>query len=174
MLCRRQARFFDPGFSLTYAPDTLLNTEIGLKGSLLENRLTYSAAIYQINWDDVQIETFNAAGFRGVVNGGEAETQGIELEATAALGENFTATVGLSFVDAEITESVVIADRSIAGLPNDVVNAGDPLPYVPDTQASIALNYNLPLSNGLVLDLNLDGKLPIKYELADQRHPVLR
>lgn len=149
--------FFDPGFSLTYAPDTLLNTEIGLKGSLLENRLTYSAAIYQINWDDVQIETFNAAGFRGVVNGGEAETQGIELEATAALGENFTATVGLSFVDAEITESVVIADRSIAGLPNDVVNAGDPLPYVPDTQASIALNYNLPLSNGLVLDLNLDG-----------------
>jgi iron complex outermembrane recepter protein len=155
--------FFDPGFALDYTPDTLLNTEVGLKGSLLEDRLTYSAAIYQIDWDDVQIETFNAAGFRGVVNGGEAQTKGIELEATAALSDNFTATVGLSFVDAEITQDVVVADRSIAGLPNDVVRAGDPLPYVPEKQASIALNYNRPLNSGLVLDLNLDGNYRSKF-----------
>lgn len=149
--------FFDPGFSLDYTPDTLLNTEVGLKGSLLENRVTYSAAVYQIDWDDVQIETFNAAGFKGVVNGGEAKTKGVELEVTAALSDNFMATVGLSFVDAEITQDVVIADRSIAGLPNDVVRAGNPLPYVPEKQANIALNYNKTLDNGLVLDLNLDG-----------------
>ena len=149
--------FYDPGFPLEYDPDTLLNTEVGFKGSFGEGRMSYSAALYQINWEDIQLETFNAAGFRGVVNGDEARSRGLELELTAAVTEYLTVTAGYSYVDAEITEDVLVADRSLAGLPNDVLYDGDSLPYVPENQASISLDYSRPLGNGMILDLHLDG-----------------
>ena len=34
---------------------------------------------------------------------------------------------------------------------------GDALPYVPDHQASIALDYSRALASGMLLDLHLDG-----------------
>ena len=115
--------------------------EVGFKGYLWDKRLSYTAAAYQITWDDIQLETFNAAGFKGVVNGDEAESTGLELEVTASLTENLTLTAGYSYVDAEITKDVLVADRSAAGLPNDVLYDGDELPYVSDNQAGIALDY---------------------------------
>lgn len=149
--------FFDPGFPLDYEPDTLLNTELGLKGVLMDNRLSYTAAVYQITWEDIQLETFNAAGFKGVVNGDEAQSTGLELEATFAASQYLTVTAGYSYVNAEITEDSLIADRSGAGLPNDMLYDGDALPYVPDHQASIALDYSRALASGMLLDLHLDG-----------------
>jgi outer membrane receptor protein involved in Fe transport len=149
--------FFDPGFAVDYEPDTLLNTELGLKGTLMDNRLSYSAAVYQITWDDIQLETFNSAGFRGVVNGDEAQSKGLELEATFAATQYLTITAGYSYVDAEITEDSLIADRSGAGLPSDMLFDGDTLPYVSENQASISLDYSRALDNGMMLDIHLDG-----------------
>lgn len=149
--------FFDPGFSLAYEPDTLLNSEIGIKGYAWDRRVNYTLSAYTIAWDDIQLETFNAAGFRGVVNGREAESTGVELEVTASVSESLTITAGYSYVDAEISEGATIADRSIAGLPNDVLQDGDPLPYVPENQASISIDYDRLLSNGMTFSAHLDG-----------------
>lgn len=149
--------FYDPGFPQKYDPDTLWNYEIGLKGFLWDKRVSYTAAVYHIQWEDIQLETFNAGGFKGVVNGDTAESTGFELETTASLTDNLTITAGYSYVNAEITEDVVIADRSAAGLPSDIVNDGDDLPYVSDHQASIAVNYSRMLGNGMSWDFHVDG-----------------
>jgi len=149
--------FFDPGFPKEYDPDTLWNYEAGLKGYLWDKRVSYTAAVYQIQWEDIQLETFNAAGFKGVVNGDKAESTGFELETTASLTDNLTVTAGYSYVNAEITKTTVIVDRSAVGQPSDVVYNGDTLPYVSDNQASIALDYTRMLNNGMTLDFHLDG-----------------
>lgn len=149
--------FFDPGFPSDYKPDTLLNTELGLKGTLMESRVSYSAAVYQSTWEDIQLETFNSAGFKGVVNGDEAQSRGLELEATFAATQYLTVTAGYSYVKAEITEDSLIADRSAAGLPSDMLYDGDRLPYVSDNQASISFDYSRALASGMILDIHLDG-----------------
>ncbi len=149
--------FFDPGFSLEYAPDTLLNTEIGYKATVLDNRVSFTAALFQITWDNIQLETFNSGGFRGVANGEEAESSGFELEVTAALTANLKLTAGYSYTDAEITEGGTFADRSASGQTSDVLRKGDKLPYVSKNQASIALDYSRELNSGMSLDVHLDG-----------------
>ena len=129
---------------LVFQPDEATNIEFGVKGSIGDTT-RYSFAAYRIDWENAQLDVYaGALGIPGVVNGDEARSQGLELEVNTIMGENLTVDLGLGYTDAEVTTD--------AGLLNftDFVTArkGDPLPGVPDVQASLALNYLQPLSSG--------------------------
>jgi len=49
---------------ISYAPDSLLNNEIGFKSEFLERRLLVNASIYQMDWKDVQTLILQPAGVR--------------------------------------------------------------------------------------------------------------
>lgn len=67
-----------PGVSQTFNPDRLISYEAGYKATLLNNSLSFDAAVYYTDWTDIQIQTSDA-GFNFIVNGGSARTQGAEL-----------------------------------------------------------------------------------------------
>lgn len=129
---------------LVFQPDEATNVEFGIKGTVGDTT-RYTLAAYRIDWENAQLDVYaGALGIPGVVNGDEARSQGIELEVNTILDDNLTLDLGFGYTDAKVTKD--------AGLLNftDFVTArdGDPLPGVPDIQASLALNYLQPISNG--------------------------
>ncbi|MGI9296173.1 MAG: TonB-dependent receptor [Pseudomonadales bacterium] len=138
---------------ITFEPDEATNYELGLKGTLGES-MQYTLAFYQIDWEKIQLDVFaGALGIPGVVNGDEAQSRGVEFELNAQVTEYLSFNFGFGYTDAEITKD--------AGLLNftDFVVAedGDPLPGVPDMQASINVDYLQPLGDSGELRYNVNG-----------------
>ncbi|MCT2534103.1 TonB-dependent receptor [SAR92 clade bacterium H231] len=115
------------------APDTSASFELGAKLGLLDNRVTFNAAIYHINWEgmpvNIPISTCGAATF--TFNAGSSKSQGVELEIQARLTEQLLVNIGTSYNIAELTEDA----------PN-LGSDGDDLPGSADFNFSMGLEYN--------------------------------
>ena len=142
----------DPSF-VTFDPDEATNLEIGVKGSVGSNT-RYSFALYQINWDQIQLDVYaGALGIPGVINGEEATSQGFEFEIFSQLSDQLSLDFGIGYTSAEISEDAGLLNFSDAIIAAD----GDPLPGVPEVQLSVNLNYYQPLAQGAELHYNLNG-----------------
>lgn len=76
-----------PDFS-PVRPDKLTNYEIGAKGNLFDNRLTFDSAVYYMKWDDIQqnLGIFipgSGATIIANVNGQSASGMGVDFAVTA-------------------------------------------------------------------------------------------
>ena len=120
-----------------YDPDKTTNYEIGIKGSF-SDRVTYTAAIYYIDWEDIQINKNCWPNFGlCVINAGDAESQGFETEISAQLSESFRLNFGYTYSDASITDS------EDSGIPDD-----KDLPGVPEHSGNATLWYETITSGG--------------------------
>ncbi len=140
----------DPEFG-KYKSDKAENWELGIKGSAMEDRLSFSAAMFQIDWQDVQIqgETPNLF-YPAVLNGDTATSRGVELEVKYAVTQNLQVTLGYAYTNAELTNDFTIGGETIG-------RDGDNLPGVPENTANLGVNYVSSLSNGMDLSYNLSG-----------------
>ena len=119
-----------------YRPDSATNYELGFHSLWLAQRLEFNAALFNIEWDDLQVQLATEDGRTAWDNAGKARTKGIEFDASAQLSDAFTLHAGYSYTDAEITESV----DEIA------VYDGNILPGSPRTQWSLSLDFNQDFS----------------------------
>lgn len=97
-----------------FGPETVDSYELGLKGSLFENRLTYSLAGFVADYEDQQITTqqgvdsdndgTNDTFVSSVFNAGKSKYKGLEFESAFRLSDNFTFTAMAGYIDAEIKE----------------------------------------------------------------------
>jgi len=71
-----------PSGSGTYGEERTWNVEGGVKTSFADNKGTASAAVFVIDWDNLQLNQLNLAvpGQFYIANAGTARSQGIELE----------------------------------------------------------------------------------------------
>jgi len=143
-----------------YNSDTVKNYEIGAKGTV-DNRLRYSAALYRVNWNDIQIQTFGQSGDPVVVNGNSARSQGLELEMGARLGGGWSANLGYGFTDAKLTQDFsvvdVVANAAVASTTLISGYAGNRLPSVPRQTLTADLGYGRTIRSGLDLDAHLSA-----------------
>jgi iron complex outermembrane recepter protein len=120
-----------------FGSDSIINYELGLKTSLLDRRLTLNGAIYQIDWEDIQVSQFanSASGLRFTYrgNGGKAKVQGVELEMTARPSETLQFGLGLAYTDSKLEEDLPIPTQGLKG---------DPLTYVPELTGSVNARYS--------------------------------
>ncbi len=82
---------------ISYAPDTLTNNEIGFKTTFLDDRLQFNGSLYDMRWDNVQMQFFNPLVLGNTtfaVNGPNYKVQGLELQFQARI------TDGLSVIGA--------------------------------------------------------------------------
>lgn len=91
--------------------ETAKNYELGLKGRLWDRRLTFQAAVYQIDWSEQEYAGVLQPGecggntqlIRLTVNAGETKIKGVELEATAiVIPEWFDVRLSYSINDTQI------------------------------------------------------------------------
>jgi len=88
-------------------PETSVSYEIGAKTSLLDRRLQLNATAFYTQYDDYQGQSteFKNNELRSTLtNVGELETQGVEVDAVALLGEHLTLTLSAAWIDATIKD----------------------------------------------------------------------
>jgi outer membrane receptor protein involved in Fe transport len=119
----------------TYKPNTLTSTEIGYKADLLDGRASVEAALYHLDWKDLQLAHAAAAG-NEVVNGGRAQVDGLEFNATFKPVERWSLTPSLAYTNARLRDDV----------PDLQAKAGDRLPSTPRVSVSLRSQYAFELA----------------------------
>jgi outer membrane receptor protein involved in Fe transport len=144
----------------SYAPDSVNNYELGLKGRFA-NGLTYTVALFYIDWSNPQISESTPAGNLVVVNGNTARSKGVEFESNGPLGiPGFSYNVGFAYAAAELTSdfSLPANDGSGQVLPGQITGtAGQQLPGSPKVSAAATILYEQLVAPGYDMSLQLNG-----------------
>jgi len=124
-----------------------------VKSTLFDNRVRLNAALFQIDWEDMQLDV-PITGLPGrffLDNAGEAESRGFECELTVQLTQYWDAIGGVGYTDATF-------DSFIEPLTSTDV-AGHNLPNVPEFTWSAALRRQQTLDSGFQtwLGVNVAG-----------------
>lgn len=141
--------------------------ELGYKAMLFENRVRLELVGFYTVYEDYQAQqtiiTDAGALIFSTENVGKLETQGIELDSTALIGDNFTLQVGAAWVEATIKEydnAECYFGQSQAqgcmtgtdGLSTQDL-AGEDLQNSPDLKINVAGTYVWPASGSLPGDV---------------------
>lgn len=89
----------------TFQPETNWTYELGVKSTLWDGRALFNAAVYYIDWSELQTPappTETAGG--PIINGVGATSIGIEVDATVQVTDNFSLRVASSYTDATYDE----------------------------------------------------------------------
>ena len=118
--------------------ETSLSLEVGIKGSLLHDRLRLEATAFNVQVDDMQFFEFLVGPFGLLrLNGNvdEVSLQGAEIGATWAVTDILDVYAGWGYVDSEIEANSVRPD-----------SVGNKSPYTPDWTASAGARVVMPLT----------------------------
>ncbi len=87
-----------------YNSDSLWSYELGTKTGWFDNRLTVDAAIFYIDWKDIQQNILLPCGFQYKANAGAAFSRGGEIEVRALPIDPLELTLGVGNQNARITQ----------------------------------------------------------------------
>ncbi|MDJ0919898.1 MAG: TonB-dependent receptor [Henriciella sp.] len=86
-------------------PETSDAFEFGLKSVLADGRIVFNAAIFNVEYEDYQAQTFSAdEGNFNLENAGKISTSGVEVDFTALVTDAFTLGLSAAYTDAKIDE----------------------------------------------------------------------
>jgi len=100
-----------------YLSDKLTNNEIGWKTEFLDHRLQWNGAVYQENWDNVQVAFFDPGVVGNVfynTNGQNFVIKGIETSFVAKVTRNLTVQGAASWNQSRQTNSPVLINNNPA------------------------------------------------------------
>jgi iron complex outermembrane receptor protein len=142
--------YVTPPALMRLQPDTADNYEIGAKGTLA-NRFRYSAAIYDIQWHNIQEGVqLTPLVLPASINAGNAFSRGLELELYALVTTHLTAQLDYTYDQTKLT-----ALNPLFTFPNVVAPpapVGSSLPGTPKSSLAIDLEYgHMPLAGGYLL-----------------------
>lgn len=120
------------------APDTADNYELGLKGTW-QNRFRYTAALYDIQWHNVQETAFlTPLNLPGALNVGAAYSRGVETELFGRLSSHWSAQINYTYDKTKLTS---LSPLAYVGLSVPPPAIGSPLPGTPKSSAAVSLEY---------------------------------
>ncbi|MEM8639247.1 MAG: TonB-dependent receptor [Cyanobacteria bacterium P01_G01_bin.54] len=130
--------------TVTYEAERSWNYELGLKSTLLDNRLGINLALFHNPVNDFQVLTFDSNQLGSVIENADVSITGAELELRATPVDGLNITAGLGYVDAEFTD-----------YPNNASLNGNKLTYAPDLTYNLAVQYRDP--SGILGRVELQG-----------------
>lgn len=160
-------------------PETSISYEIGAKTALLDRHLQFNITAFYTEYEDYQAQRNAIIDNRletTLTNVGELETQGVEIDAIALLGENLTLTLSAAWIDATIEEypgancypGQTEAQGCVELIPGDPSTrsqdlAGGDLNNSPEWKFALGAEYDVPLSS-----LPFDGFITAAYTWQDE------
>lgn len=160
----------------SFRPEIVTSYEIGLKTSLLDNKLTANIAGFRANYADLQRAFYRIEPSGLIVNdtfNTAATINGIEIELAARPVRELTFTASYGYQDATYDNypNAPVASYLVAipaGQSTVTTNlTGQTLPFVPKHSVVLTAEYDRPISAGLALNLGTDFQLRSKYNVSD-------
>ena len=124
----------------TYAADSLWSYEVGSKSRLLNNRVTFNAAVFYVKWNNIQQGVYlPTCAYTYNANAGDATSRGVEFEIKAKPMPGLTLAASGGYVKAELSND--------KGVQNGIVGAvaGARIQGVPNYNAAFNARYNFAL-----------------------------
>jgi len=150
MIYMRSASSFRPGVSNApftgippqSDPDKTKDYEIGTKGSLFDQRITFDVSAYSIDWINLQLGLIDPnlkIQYQG--NGGRAKSEGAEFSTSARLTKSLRLAGWISWNEAWLTEA----------LPNSSLspNVGQTLPWAPRFSGNLSLDEGFKVTSAV-------------------------
>lgn len=147
-------------FVFFYDPETLENTEVGLRSDLADGRVRLNATYFRTDWIDIQL----AASVRdrgtglpitetAITNAAKGLAEGIEIELTYAPTDNLLLGANLGFLDTQYVDiaagAQITEDTEFGGAPEETYN--------------LSAQYTWDLSGGGSLTALLQGNYWGRY-----------
>ncbi|MFC4312357.1 TonB-dependent receptor [Steroidobacter flavus] len=133
-----------PTIPRTYDSDSVVNYEVGVKGMLAERIFSFDAALFQIDWKDIQLQnTDSVSQFIFFSNGGEARSRGLELTLGWRPLEGLSIDGNVALLDAELSQALpqsATAD-TLVGF------SGDRLPASAKTSGNLSIQQDFTFSS---------------------------
>jgi len=123
-----------PGFPATVTSEKVTSYEAGIKARFLDRKVTFNAAAFLLDWNDLQVAQAFANGINGLVNAGTAQSKGVEAQLLIQPVPGFSVGGNFAYTDAKCTQTT----------PN--CTDGDQLPNVPKLAAGMTADYDWALS----------------------------
>lgn len=117
-------------------PDQVWSYEIGAKGKIADGLLTIDAALYQIDWKNIQLQT-TINGVATLSNGGNARSKGIDfgLILRPVQGLQFQAVGNINETEFTSVLPAIVALNPLAA-------PGSRIPGVPESSLSLSASYD--------------------------------
>ena len=126
----------------TYEPEFVEVIEAGIKLDLLDGRLRINGAVFQTDYEELQVQVFNSVA-PVTRNIGEASIEGVELELSASPADGWFIEGSLSMLNAEY-DNIDTA--------NTLILKSNDFERVPETMASVGISKEFMLaSSGSVM-----------------------
>ena len=135
----------------SYNPEEIWNYEIGYKAGFLDRTLRINAAIFYLDWTDLQT-AFQQAGldangdfilFSGIDNAESATSKGVELSVTSVPRDDLVLNVNVGYLDATYEDFTAFIDGK-----NRVLD-GKTIPNSPEWTLSADAEYSFALTREL-------------------------
>jgi iron complex outermembrane receptor protein len=134
-------------------PEIPTNYEIGIKSQWWDNRVRFNAAIYYTEFEDFQASAQVPNAFPPqffLVNAGELETEGVEIELTAQVLENMVVHTSIAYTDAIFSDwedapcySLQTEEEGCIDGVQDLTDAD--MPISPDWAYTVIADYYIPV-----------------------------
>jgi iron complex outermembrane recepter protein len=124
-----------------YKPDTVWNYEVGGKSQIADGHMVLSAALFQMDWSDIQQHFTVPNCFLGITeNEGAARSRGGEVELSGRPLDFIELRAGIGYVDARITE------QGLSILPP----VGSRVQQVPEATENFSATITQPITGNYV------------------------
>ena len=133
---------------LPFDPEEVDAYEIGLRSEFADGRFRLNATAYLLEWTGRQLRTVRPDGLRFVANAGDAETQGLEVDATWQATDNLLLSAAVGTIDGEWT--------AIDPLMADNILIDSEPQRMPDLSYSLGVLHTVATGNGGELATSLN------------------
>ncbi|MBL8514579.1 MAG: TonB-dependent receptor [Betaproteobacteria bacterium] len=159
-----------PNQEVALAPEKSDSYEVGLKSTLMNNRVRFNVALFDTKYKGYQANFPDLVG--GVVvtrfiNAGDVSTKGAEIDLEAKLSKQFTVSAAYAKTKARVDR--FNCPPGATCLPN-----GIPLPSAPDKKAAVRANWWNNVGNGLRLEMGADYTYSsaIQFDLSTSTNTI--
>ena len=132
-----------------YQPDFISNYEAGTKLTFLDGRMRLNAAIYQLDWKDIQLSFLGANGLTEIRNAGNARIRGAEVDFYYRPVTGLTLSAGAAINRGKLTNDFcrIANDDFDCTTPGNVLLAeeGVRLPLTAKFKGSVRARYEVPV-----------------------------
>ena len=128
------------GASKVADPEQVDAIEVGIKSQLLDRRLQLNAAVFDMDYKDLQLLSLSPIGIGNVAlllidNAADSTIRGFELETKAILSDSWSIELSYAYLDAEF-------DEYIRDVQQGIDFSGNKLARSPENTFQFALNYS--------------------------------
>jgi outer membrane receptor protein involved in Fe transport len=121
----------------TYDSDSIISYEAGVKAETADRRFSVDAAVFHIDWRDIQLLATDAAsGFSFNSNGGKAKSDGFEVTLAARPMPGLELSANAAYTNARLTEDTPV--DTAGRIP---ARKGDQLPFTPKFATALNADY---------------------------------